>query len=140
MSSEKYTITVSGEKLVFTRDQLQSEPESWFATFFGSSREAGQGVREISIEKDIHLFKLIQAHLRGYVILPLADASIPPYMTKETALVNLQREAHYYGLKRLEEEIEEFKRGIVTGALSLATESPQVAPTKRYKFAVGTLS
>jgi hypothetical protein len=87
MSREKFIIAVSGEKLFFTREQLQSEPGCWFATFFfGTIEETAQGVCELAVEKDIHLFKLIQAHLRGYVILPLTDAVIPPYMTEDTAL------------------------------------------------------
>jgi hypothetical protein len=116
MSSEKYTIVVSGERLVLTRDQIQSEPGNYFDTFFFGLgfMEGASGVREITIERDVHLFKLIQAHLRGYVVLPLADTALPPCMTREIALVNLLSEAQNYGLKRLEKAIKKFQSDIGT--------------------------
>jgi hypothetical protein len=134
MSNEKYTIVVSGERLVFTRDQIMSEPSNYFATFFfGAFAEGARGVREITIEKDIHLFKLIQAHLRGYVVLPLADAAIPPCMTREVALVNLLSESQYYGFGRLGEAIKGFQ---LSQSSNLSTRSPLGTPARKYKFAV----
>ena len=109
MSNERYTIVVSGERLVFTRDQIESDPGNYFATyFFGEFAEGTRGIRELAVEKDVRLFRLIQAHLRGYSILPLAPAAIPPYMTMEGALANLLTEAQYYSLQLLEEKIRDF--------------------------------
>jgi hypothetical protein len=142
MSNELYTIVVSGEKLYFTKDQILFDPGNYFATyFFGEFAEGIQGTRELHLQKDIQLFKLIQAHLRGYRILPLADAVIPSYMTKEVALINLFLEAQYYGLQRLEERIRHEKPNIA----DLASETPpdvqppQATPPRRYKFAVRSI-
>jgi hypothetical protein len=136
MSNELYTIVVSGEKLYFTKDQILSDSGNYFATyFFGGFAEGTQGTRELYLQKDIQLFKLVQAHLRGYRILPLADAVIPSYMTKEVALINLFLDAQYYGLQRLEEKIRREKPNIT----DLASETPpdvQPPERKRYKFAV----
>jgi len=135
MATERYTITVSGERFVFTREQIQSEPGNYFATYFlGDFAESNNGAKELVIEKEPLLFKLIQAHLRGYEILPLADAAIPTYMTKEVALINLFRESQYYGLQRLEERINHQWPGIV----KLAAEMPptQASSPKAYKIAV----
>ncbi|KIM22409.1 hypothetical protein M408DRAFT_41835, partial [Serendipita vermifera MAFF 305830] len=102
----RYTILVSNEQFRFTRDQLESDPGNYFATyFFGEFAEASQGAKELVVEKDVHLFRLIQAHLRGYDIFPLPDAAIPPYMTKEVAIKNLHRDAQFYCLGKLEEKI-----------------------------------
>jgi hypothetical protein len=82
-------------------------------------------VREIAVEKEPLFFKLIQAHLRGYEILPLRDSFIPPYMTKAVALGNLLREAQFYGLQRLEAKIKE-----------VVLRPHPISAAKRYKFAV----
>jgi hypothetical protein len=126
MSNERYTIIVSGERLVFTRDQIESDPGNYFSTlFFGGFAEGVRGMREIAVEKEPLLFKLIQAHLRGYEILPLRDSFIPPYMTKEVALSNLLREAQFYGLQKLEEKI-----------IEVVLRPYPSSASKTYKFAV----
>jgi hypothetical protein len=86
MGRDHYTVIVSGQRFLFTHDQLQSEPGNYFA-------ESKNGVKELVIEKEPLLFKLIQAHLRGYEIFPLPDSAIPSYMTREVAMTNLLREA-----------------------------------------------
>jgi hypothetical protein len=135
MSTEHYTVITSGERFVFTREQMQSEPGNYFATYFlGDFAESKNGVKELVIEKEPLLFKLIQAHLRGYEILPLAEAAIPMYMTKEVALVNLLRESQYYGLQRLEERIKCHRPGIAN--LTAEMPPPQASSPKAYKFAV----
>jgi hypothetical protein len=61
-----YTVIVSGEKLVFTQDQFESDPGNYFMTyFFGGFGEAAQGAHEWRVEKEPKLFQLIQAHIRG---------------------------------------------------------------------------
>jgi hypothetical protein len=107
---ELYTIIVSGERFNFTVDQLQSDPNNYFATYFlGDFEEAARNERELIVEKEPLLFKLIQAHLRGYDILPLADGCVPSYMTKEGALENLLKEALFYGLDILTSKIKDFQ-------------------------------
>jgi len=105
-----YAIIVSGEKFNFTRDQLESDPGNYFATyFFGEFEEAAQGAQELSLEKEPKLFQLIQAHLRGYDVLPIPEMVVPPYMTKETAIKNLFNDAQMYGLDRLAEKIGKYQ-------------------------------
>jgi hypothetical protein len=130
-----YSLLVSGERFELTKDQLQSDPGNYFATFFlGDFSEAQNGCTELVISKEPRIFELIHAHLRGYTVLPLSPSSVPPYMTPETALINLMADAQYYGLQMLVEKIEQFrveeerKRGIV---------DTTARTRKRYKFAVG---
>lgn len=107
----RYAIVVSGERLIFTRDQIESDPGNYFETyFFGEFSEGVRGARELLVEKDVQLFKLIQAHLRGYEIFPLPDSAIPSYRTREVALTNLLLEAQFYGLVRLETKIIAFRK------------------------------
>jgi hypothetical protein len=100
-----YSLLVSGERFELTKDQLEWDPGNYFATFFfGDFSEAQNGCTELVISKETRLFELIHAHLRGYTILPLSPSSIPPYMTRETALINLMTDAQYYGLQMLVEK------------------------------------
>lgn len=79
MPLEKYTVIVSERRFVFTRDQLESEPGNFLATYFlGGFREARTGTKELELETEPLLFELIQAHLRGYDIFPIEDACVPP--------------------------------------------------------------
>jgi hypothetical protein len=118
---------VGSEKLVLTRDQLESDPGNYFAShFLRGFGEAATGPCELIVHKEYHILKLIQAHLRGYDILPLSDKVIPYYMTKETMISNLLKEAELYGLKLLHQRIRNCYQSIKTTPLQ----------EKKYKFAV----
>lgn len=136
MSDERYVIVASGERFVFTRDQIESDPGNYFAVyFFGEFAEGSRGIRELVVEKEPFLFKLIQAHLRGYEIFPLPDSRIPSYMTKEVTITNLLREAQFYTLGRLEDRINTFQRETSQSfSLANAHANPET-PIKMYKFA-----
>lgn len=78
------------------------------------------------------LFKLIQAHLRGYDILPIPDGYIP-YMSDEVVLGNLLKEAAYYALSGLVQKIKEFQT-------KFQTKKPQVSTKDRYMLTVCDLT
>jgi len=102
MPPQKYTIIVSGQPFVFTRNQLESEPGNYFATyFFGDFKEAASATKELELDTEPLFFKLIQAHLRGYKVLPIQNAYVPDYTSKKVALENLRRDAEFFGLTRL---------------------------------------
>jgi hypothetical protein len=140
MANVRYAIIVSGEQLAFTRDQIKSDPGNYFETyFFGEFSEGARGARELLVEKDVQLFKLIQAHLRGYEIFPLPDSVIPSYMTREVALTNLLREAQFYGLEMLENKIHAFQ--LEEANLRIKASRPPPHKTKpetakKYQFGV----
>ncbi|KIM22408.1 hypothetical protein M408DRAFT_27712 [Serendipita vermifera MAFF 305830] len=132
MVDNRCTIIVSNERFDFTRDQLESDPGNYFATyFFGEFAEASQGVRELVVDKDVRLFRLIQAHLRGYEIFPLPDSAIPHYMTKEVAIKNLLTDAQYYCLGGL---IEKIKNYALTSSKDGTGGNQGLPLGKRYKF------
>jgi hypothetical protein len=125
-SGMTYTVIVSGEKFVLTRDQIESDPGNYFASYFlGEFSEAAAGTRELIVQKEPHIFKLIQAHLRGYDILPLSDKVIPWHLTKETMISNLLNEAEFYGLDLLCQKIRNHQN----------IRAAQLKE-KKYKFAV----
>jgi hypothetical protein len=104
-----YTLVVSGERITLTKDQLLSDPDNYFFTyFFGDFSESQNNPTEIIIEKEPALFKLIQAHLRGYTVLPIPEGFVPAYMTRDTMVQNLLVEAEYYGLEELVGRITEY--------------------------------
>jgi hypothetical protein len=104
-----YTLVVSGERFTVTKDQLLSDPDNYFCTyFFGDFSESQNSPTEIIIEKEPALFKLIQAHLRGYRVLPIPEGIVPAYMTRDTMVQNLLIEAEYYGLDELAGRITEY--------------------------------
>lgn len=134
MPVEKYTIIVEGERFSFTRDQLDSDPGNFFATYFsGGFPEVPYGTKEMEIEKEPLLFRLIQAHLRGYDVLPLSDQFVPPYMTKEGALNNLLKEAAFYGLWNLQSKIQEYQK--TTKANTAKAKALERLPRRKYKLA-----
>jgi len=105
-----YAIIVSGERLTFTREQLESEPNNKLAEyFFGTSSQPSTEKREMRIEKEPALFKLIQAHLRGYNIFPIQNGFVP-YMTADGVLENLLKEAEYYALGGLVQKLQNMQR------------------------------
>jgi hypothetical protein len=133
--TQTYSLLVSGERFELTKDQIQSDSGNYFATFFfGDFAEADNGCTELIISKEPKLFKLIQAHLRGYTILPLSASSIPDYMTPETTAINLLAEAQYYGLQMLFEKIKQFRIDQQRIEDSLGT-AVRMTP-KTYKLAV----
>ncbi|KAG8818528.1 hypothetical protein FRC17_010803 [Serendipita sp. 399] len=141
MVSEKFTIIVSGERFVFTKDQLESDPGNYFAEYFLIGfKDVPFGTREMEIEKEPLLFKLIQAHLRGYDILPLPDQWIPPYMTREGALDNLLKEAQFYGLWNLLNKIEEFQSKSPKGKYPPGSKSYKLAQYKQTGWVTCDLS
>jgi hypothetical protein len=104
-----YTLVVSGERFTLTKDQLLSDPDNYFCTcFFGDFSESQNSPTEIIIEKEPALFKLIQAHLRGYRVLPIPEGIVPAYMTRDTMVQNLLIEAEYCGLDELASRIAEY--------------------------------
>jgi hypothetical protein len=104
-----YTLIVSGERFTLTKDQLFSDPDNYFCTyFFGDFSESQNNPTEIAIEKEPALVKLIQAHLRGYMVLPIPEGFVPAYMTRDTMVQNLLVDAEYYGLEGLVDKITEF--------------------------------
>jgi hypothetical protein len=108
--SSIYTIIVSGERLTFSREQLESDPRNKLAEyFFGSPSQPSTGKLELRLEKEPALFKLIQAHLRGYNIFPIRDGFVP-YMTADGVLDNLLKEAEYYALGGLVQRLQNIQR------------------------------
>lgn len=108
MSTEEYTIVVNGQRFTVTRDQLESEPGNYFAIYFGGDfQEAANNATEIIIHKEPLLFTIIQAHLRGYKVVPIPDACVPSYMTRQGALENLLLDAQYFSMSRLEALVQE---------------------------------
>ncbi|KIM21772.1 hypothetical protein M408DRAFT_301074 [Serendipita vermifera MAFF 305830] len=126
MPSQRYAIIVSGERFHFTRDQLESEPGNYFATyFFGGFQEATNNVKELILEKDPLLFKHIQTHLRGYKVFPIPKEYLPAYMDEVTALENLEKDADFFGLESLCRLTKAEARRIVTiRAKDAALKSP----------------
>jgi hypothetical protein len=105
-----YAIIVSGERLTFTREQFESEPNNKFTEyFFETSSQSSTEKREMRIEKEPTLFKLIQAHLRGYTIFPIQDGFVP-YMTTDGVLENLLKEAEFYALGGRVQKLRHFQK------------------------------
>jgi hypothetical protein len=119
MSDIHYILNVSGEKFVFTKDQLESDPGNYFATYFlGDFSEAANGTRELKIEKEPAIFRIIQAHLRGYAVFPIPEKLTPFYMTSEMFLENILSEAEYYCLGNLVQKMKIPELALQTKSLS----------------------
>jgi hypothetical protein len=126
-SDTYYNLNVGGEGFVLTKYQIQSDPGNYFATYFlGDFSEAANGNRELKLEKDPVIFKIIQSHLRGYEVFPIPDGLAPAYMTKEVFMKNVWIESQYYGLTNLEEKAKKYYEELNT----------KLRRRKNYKYGV----
>jgi len=69
----------------------------------GDDESGDEEEYELILHRDPYLFKLIEAYLSGYPILPLPEEWLPKYMSPEAALKALMVDARYYELMRLVE-------------------------------------
>lgn len=67
----------------------------------GDDESGDEEEYELILHRDPYLFKLIEAYLSGYPILPLPEEWLPKYMSPEAALKALLVDAKYYELTRL---------------------------------------
>jgi hypothetical protein len=86
--------------------------------------------QELKLAKEPAIFKIIQAHLRGYEVFPIPDGLAPVYTTKEVFIKNIWIESQYYGLTQLEEKAKKYYEE-VRGKLTRK---------KKYKFGVSSMS
>src|SRR5258707_11626680 len=67
----------------------------------GDDESGDEEEYELILHRDPYLFKLIEAYLSGYPILPLPEEGLPKYMSTEAAVKALLVDAKYYELTRL---------------------------------------
>jgi len=101
MTTEEYHIIVRGEKFILDKHQILFDSPNYFSSYFlGDFKEAAEGQRQLILRRDPFLFKLVEAHLSGYPVLPL-PCSLPAHMSPETAIEGLLCDAQFYGLDGL---------------------------------------
>lgn len=133
MTKGEYTVVVRGETFILGREQILYDSPNYFSTCFLTPSSKNDKVRaptgpaggllppvpevpedgddesgdeeeyELILHRDPYLFKLIEAYLSGYPILPLPEEWMPKYMSPEAALKALMVDARYYELTRLVE-------------------------------------
>ena len=131
MPKGEYTIVVRGETFILGREQILYDSPNYFSTCFltpsskpnkvptgsaggvlspvpevpedGDEESGDEEEYELILHRDPYLFKLIEAYLSGYPILPLPEEWLPKYMSPEAALKALMVDARYYELTRLVE-------------------------------------
>jgi hypothetical protein len=69
----------------------------------GTDESGDEEEYELILHRDPYLFKLIEAYLSGYPIIPLPEEWLPKYMSPDAALKSLLVDARYYELTRLVE-------------------------------------
>jgi hypothetical protein len=99
-------IIFDDERITLTKTLLLNEPTNIFLTRFIEPADANgtKNTHEITIDADPLFFKLIQAHLRGYEIFPLADGVIP-YLSEEATLKTFLRLAEKFSFQNLRDRI-----------------------------------
>jgi len=101
MTTEEYHIIVRGKTFILDEHQILFDSPNYFSSYFlGDFREAAEGRRQLVLRHDPFLFKLVEAHLSGYPVLPL-PSSLPAHMSPETAIKSLLCDAQFYGLDGL---------------------------------------
>jgi hypothetical protein len=101
MATEEYHVVVRGETFTLDKHQILFDSPNYFSTYFlGDFKEAAEGRRQLTLRRDPFLFKLVEAYLSGYPVLPLPP-SLPAHMSPETATKSLLCDAQFYGLDGL---------------------------------------
>jgi len=101
MTTEEYHIIVRGETFILDKHQILFDSPNYFSSYFlGDFKEAAEGRRRLILRRDPFLFKLVEAHLSGYPVLPL-PCSLPAHMSPETTIKSLLCDAQFYGLDGL---------------------------------------
>ena len=129
MTKGEYTVVVRGETFILGREQILYDSPNYFSTCFmtpsskhekvqdptgpgalspvpevpedGDDESGDEEEYELILHRDPYLFKLIEAYLSGYPILPLPEEWLPKYMSRDAALKALLVDARYYELTRL---------------------------------------
>ena len=105
MATEEYQIIVRGETFILDKHQILFDSPNYFSSYFlGDFKEATEGQHQLILRRDPFLFKLVEAYLSGYPVLPL-PASLPAHLSPETAVQSLLCDAQFYGLDGLIKEL-----------------------------------
>lgn len=144
-SESECVIVFDQERITFTRAALLNEPDNIFLTrFLGSSEDNGtKGIHKITIDGDPVFFRLIQAHLRGYEIFPLADGVVS-YLSKEATLKTLLKLAEKFLFQNLRAkviaELEQVPKQVIPKGACLLIKPHHVrAFNHRYKVETNKL-
>lgn len=101
MATEEYQIIVRGETFILDRHQILFDSPNYFSSYFlGDFSEAAEGRRQLILRRDPFFFRMVQAYLSGYPVLPM-PAVLPAHLSRETAIQSFLSDAQFYGLDRL---------------------------------------
>ena len=92
MATEEYQIIVRGETFILDRHQILFDSPNYFSSYF-----LGEGRRQLTLRRDPFLFRMVEAYLSGYPVLPL-PASLPAHLSPETTIQSLICDAQFYRL------------------------------------------
>ena len=108
-----YTVTIRNQTFKLTEEQIKTDSPNFFTSFFLSCQKATNDEADSVVAKDkavvLHrnplLFEIIQEYLSGYSVFPIREGYIA-FMTTDTLLQNLLKDALFYGLHDFAEQIE----------------------------------
>ena len=101
MATEEYQIIVRGETFILDRHQILFDSPNYFSSYFlGDFREAAAGHRQLTLRRDPFFFRMVEAYLSGYPVLPM-PAILPAHLSPETAIQSVLSDARFYGLDGL---------------------------------------
>lgn len=95
---------MGGVPFSLSKDIIRTDSPNFFtAAFLGKFQESDS--KQIVVDRNPHIFELIVEYLRGYDILPLSQDACPAKMTPAQATSNLYKDAQFYGLAGLMEQL-----------------------------------
>ena len=93
-----FLVRVRERDFKLSQEQIAFDEPNLFTETF---RDAKQPPSLLLLHRSPELFAIVVEYLSGYEIIPLSERALPPTMTPHVAMLNLIRDAEFYGLSRL---------------------------------------
>lgn len=100
-----FTVVVRGTEFELSRAQIDFDSPNLFSSSINSPSHLSTSPYVLRIDRNPLLFQIILEYLSGYEILPLQKDALPITMGLTAGLINLERDAAFFGLVELGRKI-----------------------------------
>ncbi|KAI5474261.1 hypothetical protein MNV49_003758 [Pseudohyphozyma bogoriensis] len=107
---DEYVVVARGTRFVLSRSQVEFDGPNFFTAAFLDHDFSESSSRTLHTDRHPLLFAIICDYLAGYNVLPLQPAALPPTMSVKVGMDNLGKDAEYFQLDKLKEQLDRMTR------------------------------